>query len=56
MKDLDLNNLDLSNIGAWPTAVKIALIIIVCAGVAAGGFFLDTQKPYKSFYGYAPGL
>lgn len=44
MKDIDLNNLDLSNIGAWPTAVKVALIIIVCAAVAVAGFFLDIKN------------
>jgi type IV pilus assembly protein PilO len=44
VKDIDLNNLDLSNIGAWPTAVKIALIIIVSAAVAVAGFFLDIQN------------
>jgi len=43
VKDIDLNNLDLSNIGAWPTAVKIALIIIAATAAAVGGFFLDTQ-------------
>ncbi len=43
MKDIDLNNLDLSNIGAWPTAVKIALIVIVSAAAAIGGFFLVIQ-------------
>ncbi len=44
MKDIDLNNLDLSNIGAWPTAVKIALIIVISAAVAVAGFFLDVKK------------
>jgi len=44
VKDIDLNNLDLSNIGTWPTAVKVALILIVSAAVAAAGFFLDVQK------------
>lgn len=48
MKDIDLNNLDFSNLGAWPTGVKIALIIIVCAGVAVGGFFLDTQNQIEA--------
>jgi len=48
MKDIDLNNLDFSNIGGWPTAVKIALIVIVCAGVAAAGFFLDIQKQIEN--------
>ena len=44
MKDIDLNNLDLSNIGAWPTGVKIALIAIVCIAVAVAGYFLDIKK------------
>ncbi len=44
MKDIDLNNLDLSNIGAWPTAVKVALIIIVCAAAAVAGYFLDIKN------------
>lgn len=43
MKDIDLNNLDLSNLGAWPTAVKVALIIIVSVGAAVAGYFLDVQ-------------
>jgi type IV pilus assembly protein PilO len=44
VKDIDLNNLDLSNIGAWPTAVKIAIIIIVSVLVFVAGYFLDIQK------------
>lgn len=44
MKDIDLNNLDLSSIGTWPTAVKVALILIVSAAAMAAGFFLDIQK------------
>ena len=44
MKDIDLNNLDLGNIGAWPTAIKIVLIAIVATAVAVGGFFLFIQS------------
>ena len=44
MKDLDLNNLDISNIGSWPMPVKAALIAVVCIIVLALGYFLDTQK------------
>lgn len=44
MKDIDLNNLDLSNIGAWPTGVKIAIIAVVCIGAAVGGYFLDIKN------------
>lgn len=45
MKDIsiNLNELDFSNIGKWPNALKIALIIIVCAAVAVAGFFLDIK-------------
>lgn len=44
MKDLDLNNLDLSSLGSWPMPVKAALIAVVCIAVLALGYFLDTQK------------
>ena len=43
MKEININDLDLSNIGAWPTAVKVALIIVAAVGVAVGGFFLFVQ-------------
>jgi len=43
VKDIDLNNLDFSNIAAWPTAIKIALIAIVCIAAAVGGYFLDVK-------------
>jgi len=42
--NFDLNDLDFSNIGKWPTAVKVALIIIVCVLVAVAGYFLDIQS------------
>ena len=44
MKDIDLNNLDLSSIGAWPLPIKAALIVIVAIAVLVAGYFLDTQK------------
>lgn len=45
MKDINinLNDLDFSNIGKWPTALKIALIIIACVAVGVAGYFLDIQ-------------
>jgi len=43
VKEININDLDLSNIGAWPTAVKVALIIVAAVGVAVGGFFLFVQ-------------
>lgn len=41
MKDIDLNDLDLSAIGSWPNSVKVALIAIVCIIVLVAGYFLD---------------
>ena len=44
MKDIDLNNLDLSSLGSWPIPVKAALIAVICIAVLLLGYFLDTQK------------
>lgn len=44
MKDIDLNNLDLSSLGSWPMPVKAALIAVICIAVLLLGYFLDTQK------------
>ena len=44
MKDIDLNNLDLSNIAAWPTAIKMTLIALVCIAAAVAGYFLDVKN------------
>jgi len=43
MADIDLNNLDFSNIGSWPTVVKGVLIAIVAVAVLTLGYFLDIQ-------------
>jgi type IV pilus assembly protein PilO len=48
MKDFDLNDLDLSNVGAWPMPVKAALIVIVCIAVLALGYFLDIKNQLDS--------
>ena len=39
----DLNELDFSNVGQWPLAVKTVCVLIVCALCGAGGYYLDTQ-------------
>lgn len=44
MKDFDLNDLDFSNIGAWPMAGKAVVILIICVIVLALGYFLDVKK------------
>ena len=43
MADIDLNNLDISNIGSWPLIVKGVLIAVVAVAVLAAGYFLDIQ-------------
>jgi type IV pilus assembly protein PilO len=48
MKNIDLNDLDLSSIGSWPMPVKAALIAVVCIIVLALGYFLDTQKQVET--------
>ena len=44
MKNIDLNDLDLSAIGSWRVAVKGALIAVVCIGVLVAGYFLDISS------------
>ena len=48
MADIDLNNLDFSNIGSWPVAVKGVLIAVVAIGVLALGYFLDIQAQQEN--------
>lgn len=48
MADIDLNNLDFSNIGSWPVAVKGVLVAIVAIGVLALGYFLDIQAQQEN--------
>lgn len=48
MKDIDINDLDLGNIGAWPAPVKIGLIIVVCTIVLALGYFLDIKNQQET--------
>lgn len=41
MKDIDLNDLDISAIGSWPAPVKGAVIAVACIIVLIAGYFLD---------------
>ncbi|MCH9673842.1 MAG: type 4a pilus biogenesis protein PilO [Gammaproteobacteria bacterium] len=43
MKMSDLQNLDPSNIGGWPTAAKVVLLVLICAAVLGAGYWFDTQ-------------
>jgi len=48
MADIDLNDLDFSNIGSWPILVKGILIAIVAIGVLTLGYFLDIQAQQEN--------
>jgi type IV pilus assembly protein PilO len=48
MADIDLNNLDLSNIGSWPLLVKGVIIAVVAVAVLAAGYFLDVQAQQEN--------
>ena len=43
----ELNELDFSNIGDWPVIVKAVLVLILCALVGVGWYFLDIEDQYK---------
>jgi type IV pilus assembly protein PilO len=43
----ELNELDFSNIGDWPGIVKAILILILCALVGVGWYFLDIEEQYE---------
>jgi len=43
MKDIDLNNLDFNNVGAWPVPVKAGLIVVVSILILVAGYFLVIQ-------------
>ena len=44
----ELNELDFSNIGEWPAAIKAILILILMGGVGAAWYFLDIEDQYKA--------
>jgi type IV pilus assembly protein PilO len=39
----NLNELDLNNVGEWPTAVKVLVVLIVCCALAGAVYYFDTQ-------------
>ena len=44
MKLSELNDLDFSNAGSWPTLLKIIAMLIIIAIVAAAGYWFDTKE------------
>jgi type IV pilus assembly protein PilO len=39
----ELNELDLGNIGVWPTPIKLVLVLEACILVAVAGYYLDIE-------------
>ena len=39
----DLNDLDFSDIGGWPTPAKAVAILLVCALILGAGYYFDTS-------------
>ena len=49
LKEFDLNDLDVENIGSWPIAVKTIIWVLVFAGVLFGGYKMviaDLQQEF----------
>ena len=44
IQNIDLNDIDFSNIGNWAIAPKVLTIIAVCLVIIVGGYFFDTSK------------
>ncbi|WP_428623334.1 type 4a pilus biogenesis protein PilO [Sedimenticola sp.] len=40
----ELNELDINNIGNWPTPVKAFIIILLCVGVGVGWYYFNTEE------------
>jgi len=40
----ELNELDLNNIGNWPTPVKTFIILLLCVGVGVGWYYFNTEE------------
>jgi len=39
LQNIDFNDLDLNNLGSWPSPIKIMLMVLLFAAVAVGGYF-----------------
>ena len=47
LRNFDLGDLDVNNIGAWPTPVKAIVLLLIFIGVIGGGYYFyltDKQK------------
>jgi len=44
MKDIELSEIDFSNMGAWPALAKTAFILAICIAILVLGYFIDIQN------------
>lgn len=51
MKMSDLNNLTMDNIGTWPIPVKVATVLLLCAGVIGLGYWKLTMPKIEELKG-----
>lgn len=42
--NIDFNNLDLENLGAWPLPVKFGVIVLLSISTLAAGYYFDTKS------------
>ena len=40
LQDFDFNNIDINNVGGWPGAIKVILLVLIFSLLLAGGYFL----------------
>lgn len=48
LKNIDLNDLDFSNIGNWAVLPKVITILFICVVILVAGYFLDTSEQINS--------
>lgn len=48
----ELNNLDFSNMGNWPTPAKAALMLLLAAMIAGAWFYFDTRDQFAMLERY----
>lgn len=48
LKDIDINELTLDNIGSWPMPVKIIAIAFVCIALVVLVYFVDTKGQFEN--------
>lgn len=48
LKEFDVNDLDVENIGSWPMPIKVIVWVLAFVGVLAAGYFYDVKDLQQS--------